>query len=89
MKTHLIAAAGLAALAAACTTPVDTAGAPSFGEAVRINTQAQTAPGSTSLEAPEGSGAQGAEAQTRYKTGNTRPLQPASTSSANPSSSGN
>jgi hypothetical protein len=86
MKTHLIAAAAIAALAAACTTPVDTSGAPSFGEAVRINTQAQTVPGSTSLEAPEGSGAQGAEAQTRYKTGTTRPLMPASTSATNPAS---
>jgi hypothetical protein len=35
--------------------------------------------------APDGSGAVGALAQTRYKTGQTRPLVPASTSALNPS----
>jgi hypothetical protein len=45
---------------------------------------AQAAPGAVSDEPPEGSGAQGALAQQRYQTGNTRPLLPATTSSANP-----
>lgn len=84
MRIHLIAAAGLAALAAACTTTPDTAGAPSFGESVRAMHEAQAIPTEASAEAPEGSGAQGALAQTRYKTGNTRPLPAASVSSMNP-----
>jgi hypothetical protein len=85
MKLHLTAGA-LLLLAAACTTPVDRSSAPSFGEAVRMNVEAQTTPSSPTMEPPEGDGAQGAEAQTRYKTGQTRPLLPASTSAANPTS---
>lgn len=84
MRTHLIAAAGLAALAAACSTTPDTAGNPSFGESVRAMHDAQALTTETSAEAPEGSGAQGALAQTRYKTGDTRPLPAASVSSLNP-----
>ncbi|MGD9966259.1 MAG: hypothetical protein AB7T59_07045 [Hyphomonadaceae bacterium] len=72
------------ALASACTHPVDTAGAPSFGAAVEAMQEAQTAPGVVSAAPPEGSGAQGELAQERYRNGQTRPLMPATTSSANP-----
>jgi hypothetical protein len=46
-------------------------------------------PADPTLEPPEGSGAQGAEAQTRYKTGTTRPLLPTSSSIANTSGDSN
>ena len=83
MRMHLTDGA-LLLLAAACTTPADRSGNPSFGEAVRMNTAAQTSAATPSMEPPEGGAAQGVDAQTRYKTGQTRPLMPASTSSANP-----
>lgn len=85
MRLHLTAGA-LILLASACTTPADRSGAPSFGDAVRTNTEAQATTSATTTEPPEGSGAQGAGAQTRYKTGATRMLLPGSTSTANPSS---
>ena len=73
-------------LASACSHPVDTAGAPSFGASVQAMHSSQTTPEAASDEAPEGSGAVGALAQERYRTGQTRPLMPTTTSSANPSS---
>jgi hypothetical protein len=88
MRLHLIAGA-LLLLASACTTPADRSGAPAFGEAVSTNTAAQTIPSTPSMEPPEGSGAQGEGAITRYHAGQPRELAPSSTSSANPSSSGN
>lgn len=84
MKT-LIALSALAVLAASCTQSIGTAGVPSFGASLEAMREAQTATGVTSTEAPEGSGAQGAGAQTRYKTGRTHPLRPATTSSVNSS----
>ncbi len=80
MRT-LVTLAALALALSACSHPVDTAGADSFGDAVRMMHAAQTAP---EAEAPEGSGAQGALAQQRYKAGQTHPLMPSSTSLANP-----
>jgi hypothetical protein len=79
----------LAALgfAAACTHPVDRANAPAFGAAVEMNRNAQeVSAGAAGQQPPEGSGAVGTLAQTRYKTGQTRPLLPTSSSIANPSS---
>lgn len=73
-------------LTSACLHPVDTAGAPSFGASVQAMHGNQATPGAGSTEAPEGSGAVGALAQERYRTGQTRPLMPTTTSSANPSS---
>lgn len=72
-------------LASACLHPVDTASAPSFGASVDAMHRNQTTPGPVSDEPPEGSGAVGALAQERYRTGQTRPLMPTTTSSANPS----
>jgi hypothetical protein len=83
---RILLAVSALALAGACTHPVDTAGAPSFGVSVQTNEQAQTTAGPISEEPPEGSGAQGALAQERYQNGLTRPLMPTGTSSANPSS---
>lgn len=72
------------ALAGACSHKIDTVGAPDFGASVEAMHRAQAVPGQVSDEPPEGSGAQGALAQERYETGQTRPLLPTSTSSANP-----
>lgn len=86
MRTLLLSAAATLALgASACTHPADSAGAPGFGDAVSMMHAAQTIPAEPTTEAPEGSGAQGALAQTRYKTGTTLPLLPASSSTMNPS----
>lgn len=87
MRTLMIVAAGaLAALAAACTHPTDSSAASSFGEALRTMQTAQTVPGEVSTAPPEGSGAQGAAAQTRYKAGQTTPLLAPNDSVMNPSS---
>lgn len=83
----IAAACGMAAFAVACTHATDTAGAPSFGQALRTNREAQTNPTTVDPAAPEGSGAQGALGQQRYRTGQTRPLMPASSSTTNSSSS--
>jgi hypothetical protein len=71
-------------LLCACSHAVDTASAPSFGVSTQMLHNAQTVLGPVSEEPPEGSGAQGALAQDRYQTGQTRPLLPTTTSSANP-----
>lgn len=80
----------LSALAFTCacvsSDKVDTAGAPSFGASLETMQNVQAVPGAVSEEPPEGSGAVGALAQERYKTGQTRPLLPTTTSTANPSS---
>ena len=85
MKYNLIAALAAAALAAACTHSTGTAGAPSFGQASGTNADRQMTPGATDATPPEGSGSQGALAQSRYRTGTTKPLLPSSSSIANPS----
>lgn len=85
MRT-LIALSALVLVCACAHRKTDTAGAPSFGASVQT-LQTQVVPGSVSAEPPEGSGAQGALAQERYQTGNTRPLLPTTTSSANPTTS--
>jgi hypothetical protein len=84
MKT-LLALSALT-LTRACLHPVDTADAPSFGASVQAMHSNQATPEAVSDEAPEGSGAVGALAQERYRTGRTRPLMSTTTSSANPSS---
>lgn len=84
MRTLLALSALL--LTSACLHPLDTAGAPSFGVSVEAMQNNQATPEAVSDEAPEGSGAVGALAQERYRTGRTRPLMPTTTSSANPSS---
>lgn len=86
MRTKLLAVLAAAALAAACAHSVDTAGVETFGQAVENNGQHQIIPAATDTRAPEGSGAQGALAQSRYRTGTTEPLLPSSSSIANPSS---
>lgn len=73
----------------ACEHTTATSGTPGFGQSIAAAQHAQTDAAPPSTEAPQGSGAAGALAQTRYQTGNTRPLLPSSTSSNNPSSSGN
>jgi hypothetical protein len=78
MKT-LIALSALALLCA-CSHRADT-----FGASVQTLQDKQAVPGPVSEEPPEGSGAQGALAQERYQNGQTRPLLPTATSSANPS----
>jgi hypothetical protein len=45
----------------------------------------QINPGATDPASPEGSGSQGALAQSRYRTGTTKPLLPSNSSVANPS----
>jgi len=84
MRT-LIALSALALVGACAHRKTDTAGAPSFGVSVQTLQSEQAMPGAVSEQPPEGSGAQGALAQERYQTGNTRPLLPSTTSSANPS----
>lgn len=86
MKYSLIAALAAAALAAACTHSTGTAGAPSFGQSTEGNADRQMTPAVTDARPPEGSGSQGALAQSRYRTGTTKPLMPASSSIANPTS---
>lgn len=83
---RILLALSALALASACTHAVDTAGAPSFGASVATLQAAQAVPGAVSEEPPEGSGAVGALAQERYQNGQTRPLLPTTTSSANPTS---
>ncbi len=83
MKTALAFSALL--LVYGCSHKVDTVGAPTFGASVETLHNAQALPETVSETEPEGSGAQGALAQKRYETGQTRPLLPTNTSSANPS----
>jgi hypothetical protein len=83
MKNRLIITLAAVAIVAACAHPADTAGAPSFGASVETMHQAQRVSDTAETGAPAGSGAVGALAQTRYKTGQTRPLAPASTSTVN------
>ncbi len=78
----LTAAAALTLLAA-CANP--NRPAPGFGDSVAAMHRAQTVPSDVTLEPPEGSGAAGALAQTRYQTGSTKPLLSSATSAANPS----
>jgi hypothetical protein len=85
MKYSLFAALALAALSAACTHAVDTSGVPSFGEAAETNRDRQMTSVVVEAAAPEGNGSQGALAQSRYRTGTTKPLLPSSSSIANPS----
>jgi hypothetical protein len=83
MRTLLtLSALGLAFLAAACASSIDTAGAPSFGASVEAMQRAQTIPGDTSEAPPEGSGAAGVLAQSRYQNGRTRPLAPSPTTTS-------
>lgn len=77
MRTLLtLSALTLAAFASACSTSIDTAGAPSFGASLETMQRAQTLPGPTSEAPPESSGAAGVLAQSRYQNGRTRPLAP-------------
>jgi hypothetical protein len=85
MKYSLFAALAAAALGAACTHPIDTSGAPTFGEAAETNRDRQVTPVVAEAAPPEGSGSQGVLAQSRYRTGTTKPLLPSSASIANPS----
>jgi hypothetical protein len=71
--------------AVACTHPTDRANVPTFGQAVGSNQERQIVPGEADAAPPEGSGSQGALAQSRYRTGMTKPLLPSSSSIANPS----
>jgi hypothetical protein len=71
-------------LLCACAHKIDTVDAPTYGASVQLMHDAQTEPGPVSEQPPEGSGAQAALAQERYQTGQTRPLLPTTTSSANP-----
>lgn len=80
----MMAAAGLSAVLAGCTHPAETA--PGFGHAVQMMQSRQAVPEAVSTTPPEGGGASGALAQTRYRTGQTKPLLNASTSSTNTSS---
>lgn len=73
-------------LALAACTSVGSSRAPGLGQSTHQMQQAQSERTEVSSENPEGGGASGALAQTRYKTGHTTPLLPASTSSANPTS---
>lgn len=87
MRTILASSAlVLAALSSGCASSVDTANAPTFGVANQQMRDAQTDPVAATSQAPEGSGAVGTLAQQRYKTGEIRPLAPASTSTTNNSS---
>jgi hypothetical protein len=70
----------LALATAACTTPADTADAPTFGASVAAAHRAQIIPADSVDGEPEGSGATGALAQQRYKNGQTRELLPTNTS---------
>jgi hypothetical protein len=85
MKHKFLAALVAAAIATACTHAVDASGAPSFGQAAETNLSRQINPGATDPASPEGSGSQGALAQSRYRTGTTKPLLPSNSSVANPS----
>lgn len=80
---RLLVLIGAAAALAACTTPTDTADAPSFGASIAAMREAQTVSQTAQPGAPESSGATGAAAQSRYKNGQTRPLAPSSTSVSN------
>jgi hypothetical protein len=84
MRNRAIITLAALAAAAACTHPVDTANAPTFGASVAAMYDAQVVSQTAQPGAPEGSGAVGALAQERYKQGATRPLLPASTSTNNP-----
>ncbi|MGH6950666.1 MAG: hypothetical protein ACREH4_07325 [Vitreimonas sp.] len=87
MKTLLaLSALGLVALLGACEHSVDTAGVPSFGASVEAMHNAQTIPGETTEAPPEGSGAAGVLAQSRYQNGRTRALTPSPISSSTTSS---
>lgn len=79
----LLALAAAAALTA-CTHPVDTADAPSFGASIAAMHEAQAVDTTVAPGAPESSAAVGTLAQERYQRGATRPLAPSSTSLANP-----
>jgi hypothetical protein len=80
MKKLLLLSTALSLTACAYTS------SPNFGEAHNRMLNAQTENAHATDAAPEGSGAVGAAAQTRYKTGTTYDLLPSSTSSSNPSS---
>lgn len=84
MRT-LLAFAALTLLSA-CAHKTDSSGAPSFGASLQTMQEAQATPDAETEAPPEGSGAQGALAQERYRTGTTRPLLPSTTSAANPGS---
>jgi hypothetical protein len=81
MRTRTIFTLAALAALAACQTPVDTAGEPSFGQSVAAMHEAQTISTAPQAGAPEGSGAVGADAQQRYQQGTTRRLQRSATSS--------
>ncbi len=84
MKKVLILIGALALTA--CEHTTGTAGAPNFGQSVAAARTAQVDDTAPSTQAPEGDGAAGALAQSRYHTDTTRALLPSSTSSNNPSS---
>ena len=83
MKNRVIVTFAALAAVAACSHSADSAHAPSFGASVATMHEAQAVPSAATPGAPEGSGAVGSLAQQRYKEGQTRPLQPASTSLTN------
>ena len=83
MRTlSLVIACSLPLLAGACLHSTDY-GLPPLGEAVSRNTEVQKIHQLVDPRAPEGSGAQGALAQARYKTGQVRELAPSSASTTN------
>ena len=86
MRLQPIFAAAACAALASCMHPVDSTSIASFGQSVAAMHDAQAMPSTPSDEPPESSGAVGAGAVERYSTGDTRPLLPTATSSANPSS---
>lgn len=79
-----LAAAAALLLAAGCTHPGHMA--PSFGESVEAMHRAQVIEPEPTQEPPEGGGASGALAQSRYQTGTTKALQSSATSSISTSS---
>lgn len=85
MRTVLtLAAAAALSLVAGCTHPGQMADG--FGDSVAAMHRAQTIEAAPTQEPPEGGGASGALAQSRYQTGTTKPLMSSSTSSTSTSS---
>jgi hypothetical protein len=80
MKNRVIVNLAAMAALAACSHSVDSAHDPSFGASVAAMHEAQAVPVVATPGAPEGSASVGTLALQRYKEGQTRPLQPASTS---------
>jgi hypothetical protein len=78
---NLVFAATASLTLAACVSSekVDTASAPTFGHAVSSNYAAQASTTPASEQPPVGTGTQGALAQQRYNSGQTKPLMPSST----------